>query len=90
VEEQTVSVPANLFPDDSRLPVPYAEPHQARKHTPTVYENELADALEAAFAAEAWDLDALVARLNQYGLRTPDGQEWSMDGFQAVMARLGA
>ena len=64
-------------------------PHQARKRTPTAYENELGDALEAAFGAGVSELDALVARLNADGLRTPEGTEWTPDRFQAVMKRLG-
>lgn len=90
MERQAVSAPPNPFPEESRLPVPYVESHQARTRPPTVYENELGDALEAAFSAGSWDLDALVARLNEYGLRTPDGQEWSTDRFQTIMKRLGA
>jgi len=85
-----MSVPPNPFPDESRLPAPYVNPHQARTHPPTVYENELGDALEGAFAAGIWDLDALVERLNETGLRTPEGQAWTPGRFQAVMARLGA
>jgi hypothetical protein len=85
-----MSAPPNLFPDESRLPAPYMHPHQARTRPPTVYENELGDALEAAFAAGIWDLDALVERLNEYGLRTPEGQPWTLARFQAVMERLGA
>ena len=81
--------PTNLFPEESRVPSPYMSPHQARKRAPTTYENELGDALEAAFGAGIWELDALVARLNADGLRTPEGMEWTPDRFQSVMRRLG-
>lgn len=84
-----MSTPSNLFPVEARLPAPYMNPHQARKQPPTVYENELADALEAAFAAGVWDLEAVVKRLNDDGLRTPEGLEWTADRFQAAMERLG-
>lgn len=85
-----MSVPPNLLPDESRLPALYMRPHQARTGVPTAYENELADALEAAFAAGAWELEELVSRLNEYGLRTPEGQAWTLESFEVVMARLGA
>lgn len=78
-----------LFPDPSRLPPPYMEPRQAQQRPPTDYENLLGDALEAAFAAGAWELDELVARLNADGVLTPDGQAWTPERFEAVLARLG-
>ena len=77
------------FPDPSRLPPPYVQPHQARRHPPTDYENLLGDALEAAFAAGVWDLEGLVARLNQDCIRTPDGGQWTVESFKAVMAAMG-
>ena len=80
--------PQSPFPDESRLPATYMNPHQARSRAPTVYENELGDALEAAFAAGTSDIDALVARLNDDGLRTPEGEAWTVERFQAVIARL--
>lgn len=87
--KQAVSAPKNLFPEESRTPAPYMDPHQARRRAPTAYENELADALEAAFGDDVRELDALVARLNADGVRTPDGLEWTSDRFQSVMQRLG-
>ncbi len=81
--------PANLFPEEARVPSPYMNAYQARRREPTAYENELGDALESAFGAGIWELDALVARLNADGLRTPEGTEWTPDRFQAVMKRLG-
>ena len=78
----------NFFPDESRLPAPYLQPHQARRRAPTDYENMLGDAIEAAFAAGAWELDALVARLNADGIRTPDGREWTVDNFESIVKGL--
>ena len=78
----------NPFPDDFRLPPPHVQPHQARRRPPTDYENLLGDALEAAFSAGVWDVDGLVARLNSECIRTPDGREWTVEGFKAVMAVL--
>lgn len=78
----------SLFPDQTRLPAPYLNPHQARRRAPTDYENLLGDALEAAFAAGAWQLEALLARLNADGIRTPEGREWTAAEFEAVVQRL--
>ena len=78
----------NLFPDESRLPRPYVNPRQAQHRAPTDYENRLGDAIEAAFAAGAWELDALVARLNADGIRTPDGREWTVENFESTVKGL--
>jgi hypothetical protein len=67
----------------------YLNPHQARQRPPSAYEDQLGDALERAFAAGHWELDALLVQLNQSGLPTPHGQPWSADNFQAEMATLG-
>ena len=55
----------------------YLEPHQARKRTPTTYEDLLGDAIERAFAAGAHDLSALVQSLNDSGLASPSGKPWT-------------
>lgn len=78
-----------LFPDESRLPAPYLNPRQAQRRPPTDYENLLGDALEAAFAAGAWELDALVARLNADGIRTPTGTQWTVETFEKIINELG-
>ncbi len=52
-----MSIPTNLFPEPARLPEPYMNPRQAQKRAPTSYENELGDALEAAFAEGIWELE---------------------------------
>lgn len=78
------------LPGIDRLPAPHVQPHQARRRPPTDYENLLGDAIEAAFTAGAWELPALVARLNEDGIRTPDGQPWTEERFRQVMAHLSA
>ena len=79
----------SLFPEESRLPAPYMNPRQAQRRTPSDYENLLADAIEAAFAAGVGELDALVARLNEDGIRTPEGEAWTASSFEEALKRLG-
>jgi hypothetical protein len=79
----------NLFPDADRIPKPYAEWRQSACRAPTDYENQLGDAIEAAFSDGAWELPALVARLNADCIRTPEGTDWTEERFRAVMAALG-
>jgi len=74
---------------DRRFPEPWLRPHQARESTPTDYENALASAIEAAFAAGIWDLPGLVQRLNADGLRTPAGEPWTEARYREVLARMG-
>lgn len=78
----------SLFPDDSRLPAPYMNPHQAQDRAPTNYENRLGDALEAAFAAGASELHDVVERLNAGGIRTPEGTQWTVDNFEPILKAL--
>jgi hypothetical protein len=78
----------SLFPEESRLPPLSMNPRQAQRRPPSDYENLLGDALEAAFAAGAWELDALIARLNADGIRTPDGREWTVANFESILAGL--
>jgi hypothetical protein len=79
----------NLFPDSERIPKPYAEWRQSASRAPTDYENQLGDAIEAAFADGAWELQALIARLNADCIRTPEGTAWTEERFRVVMAALG-
>lgn len=67
----------------------YIDPHQARKRPPTTYEDLLGDAIERAFAAGHWELDALVAYLNQSGPLGTNGEPWTTETFQSVMKMLG-
>lgn len=67
----------------------YLNPHQARQRPPTTYEDLLGDSIERGFAAGHWELDALVAHLNQGGPMGPNGEPWTAASFQAVMKTLG-
>jgi hypothetical protein len=67
----------------------YLDPYQARKRPPTSYEDLLGDAIERAFGAGLWDLDALVAQLNKTGPLGPNGAPWTAESYQAVMKTLG-
>ncbi len=68
----------------------YLNPHQARRHEPTMYENLLGDAIERAYAAGHHDLGSLVASLNDQAVPSPDGQPWTAELFTKEMQRLGA
>ena len=67
----------------------YIDPHQARKRPPTSYEDLLGDAIERAFGAGHWELDPLVAYLNQSGPLGPNGAPWTAESFQSVVKTLG-
>lgn len=77
------------FPPESRLPRLYTNSVQAQTRPPTDFENLLADALEAAFRAGADTPEAIAARLNADGVRTPDGEAWTGARFVEVIAMLG-
>ena len=79
---------ATDIPIHSR-PTPYMEPHQARRRTPTSYEDLLGDAIERAFGAGHWELDALLTCLNKTGPLGPNGASWTAESYQAVMKTLG-
>ena len=66
----------------------YLNPHQARRRPPTSYEDLLGDAIERAFGAGHWELDALVSYLNKSGPLGPNGAPWTAATFQAVMKTL--
>lgn len=67
----------------------YLEPHQSQLAPPTEFENELGDAIEAAYAAGIHDLDGLVGHLQGSGPPAPGGGAWTVDGFRSLMAELG-
>jgi len=62
---------------------------QTRPAPPSDYENALGDALVACFEEGIDDLEPLVKRLNGLAVKTPDGQAWTEESFQTVLARLG-
>jgi len=62
---------------------------QTRAAPPTDYENQLGDALVAAFDGGIEDIEPLVTKLNELGVRAPDGRNWTVESFEAEMARLG-
>ncbi len=64
--------------------------HQTRPASPSEYENQLGEALEFIFGDGATELADIVARLNERGVRAPDGQKWTEDLFCTEMSRLGA
>jgi hypothetical protein len=68
----------------------YMEPVQAQTAPPTGYENKLGDALESAFADGIVELGPLVARLNEMGVRAPNGDAWTPELFETEIKRLGA
>ena len=67
----------------------YLNPQQASSAPPTAWENEFADALEAAFARGVVELDALVSALNETRVRPREGGTWSVERFAATIAELG-
>jgi hypothetical protein len=67
----------------------YLQPQQAQQRPPTSFEDLLGDALERAFGAGHWELDALVAQLNKTGPLGPNGQNWTAESFQATIKTLG-
>ena len=67
----------------------YLDPHQARARAPTSFEDLLGDAIERAFGAGHWELEALVAYLNQCGPLGPNGQPWTPQSYQSVIKTLG-
>lgn len=72
------------------IPNRYLEPHQARKATPTTYEDLLGDSIERAYGMSIHDLAGLIGHLNQTGPVGPNGEPWTEKTFTAEMARLGA
>ena len=63
---------------------------QTRAHTPTAFEERLADALTAIFGDSVHDLPGIVDRLNAAGISDPQGRPWTEAGFEAAMRELGA
>ena len=72
------------------LPPRYLQPHQARQRPQTSFEDLLGDALERAFGAGHWELDALISQLNKTGPMGPNGESWTVESFQTTLKNLGA
>ena len=66
----------------------YVNPHQARKREPSQYEILLGDAMERAFGQGLWELEPLVASLNQSGPLAQNGLMWTAESFSAELKRL--
>jgi hypothetical protein len=78
-----------IYNESSNREARYFEPHQARTRAPTTYEDLLGDAIERAFGAGHWELDALVAQLNKSGPLAPNSQPWTAESFTATIKTLG-
>ena len=77
--------------DHPRLPHNglYMEQWQAGTGNATPYEAALGNALEQVFDAGIYDLPGIVTALNRMGIKTPDGDAWTEDGYAGVMEKLG-
>lgn len=75
---------------ETRIQEPKNIVWQTRTHEQTAFERKLSLAMENAFADGVDELDALVERLNQDGVRDEQNKEWTVDSFRAVMAELGS
>ena len=69
---------------------PYLSPHQSRAAEPTDWERSLAGALEHAFSRGHYELDALIAALNESRVRPQQGGQWTAENFTTLMHELGA
>ncbi len=69
---------------------PYLSAHQTRTHEPTVWQMELAAAIEAIFAKGAHSLDELIEGLNGSRVKPPEGGPWTAENYTALMHELGA
>ena len=75
---------------ETRIQEPKNIVWQTRTHEQTAFERKLSLAMENAFADGVDEIDALVERLNQDGVRDEQNKEWTVESFRAVMAELGA
>jgi phenylpropionate dioxygenase-like ring-hydroxylating dioxygenase large terminal subunit len=63
-------------------------PFQARTRPLTSYEEAFADELESIYGRGAHELPAVLAALNEAGVRPADGADWTADSFSAELHRL--
>lgn len=66
----------------------YLDPHQARSHEPTAYENLLGDSIERAFGSDITELDALATFLNDQGPQPQTADTWTTENLAAELKRL--
>ena len=64
--------------------------HQTRGNSPTEHENLLGNALEKIFGSGIVDLKDIINRLNEMGVRAPNGDDWSEKSFRSEMENLGS
>jgi hypothetical protein len=69
-------------------PTRHLNPKQAQNRLPTSYEVLLGDAIERAFGAGHWELDALVTALNKTGPMAPNSEPWTAQSYTAEIAHL--
>ena len=55
---------------------------QTRNAEPTAFENQMGDALEQAFAADALELGEVVEHLKKQGCKDPQGNPWTEASLQ--------
>jgi hypothetical protein len=73
---------------ESNMTDRYLEPHQARKRPQTTYEDLLGDAIERAYGGGVQDLRGLVQALNDSGLASPSGKQWTEEVYRQEIASL--
>ena len=56
---------------------------------PPAYEHDLADALFAIMSESVHEPEAIVAALNERGLKPSGGGEWTVASFKSEVRRLG-
>jgi len=66
----------------------YLNPHQSRDAEPTVYEDQLADALEFIFSAGVTELSDIALKLEEMCVPTPGVQHWTEEALRGELARL--
>ena len=67
----------------------YSEPPSYFGRPVPPWEEELAATLQAIFTAGTHDLEGIVTALNKSSLRPPGGDDWTTDGFKAVLRKVG-
>lgn len=72
------------------LPPPSRVVHQSRSAPPTEWEDHLAEAIEAGFAAGHWELPALVDFVKAHGVTDRDGRPWTVESFRRQLDELGS